>query len=72
MERDINESETNRAALAYTDAKLHRLTSDIDGLREQFKGDKADQRSSVNRADAAVGRDRDEAKRLQNSLEKEK
>ena len=53
------------------EAKAHRLASKIDGVRERSKGSEADQRAAVDRSEDMVGRERVEAKRLQNSLEEE-
>ena len=49
--------------------QLCRLTYEIDGVREQSEGYKTYCRSSVNRGNSATGRERDEVKRLLDSLE---
>ena len=57
------------AALVSSESEVRRLASEIDGVRERSKGGKADQRDDVNMTDAVAGRERAEAKRLQNILE---
>ena len=68
VERDRDEAGTYRAVLESADAKAHRTAYNINGIRERSEGGKADQRATVNRDEASVGRDRDEANRLHNSL----
>ena len=53
LERSRDKAGTYGATLLSAKAKARRLTSNMYGLRERSKGDKADQRSTANRAKAA-------------------
>ena len=69
LERSRDKAGTDGAAFTSAKAKVHSLAYKIDRVRERSKGGKADQRADVNMTDAVAGRERAEAKRLQNILE---
>ena len=69
LERYQDEAVTARAALVSTKDKVHRLASEIDGVRERSEGAKIDRRTSADRAEDAVGRNRAKAKRVHDILE---
>ena len=48
MERSREEAETARVALSYTKAKVHRIASNIDGVRVYSKGAKINWREYAN------------------------
>ena len=50
------------------EVEVRMLASKIDGIREWFKGDEADQRPAINISKATEGRKRDKVDRLSNSL----
>ena len=54
-------------------AKVHRLVSEIDRVRERSKGDEADWKAAINIAEAAEGRkrEREKVERIKNSLGEE-
>ena len=49
-------------------AEVHRIASEIDGVRERSNGADPDWRDAINRSQAVEGRKRDEAERLRDSL----
>ena len=56
------------AYLASAKSKVHRISSNIDGLRERFDGDKTNNRYAVYRSKAVVVRERSDIERLWNSI----
>ena len=61
---------TARAALASANAKVRRIASEIDRVRERSKGDEADWKATTDRVEVAESRKREraEADRLHDSL----
>ena len=58
------------AALVSSESEVRRLASKIDGVRERYKGAEANQKATVNRAEAEEGSKRSNANRISNILRK--
>ena len=56
LERSRGEAETVGAALASAKAEVHRIASELDGVRERSKGSETNQRASMDRVEDAAGR----------------
>ena len=65
------EAGMDRSDLAPSEAKKHRLASEINGVRERSEGADINQMAAIDRADDTSGRDMSEAKRLKNRLYEE-